>query len=107
MPKVINKMDNNSDEQFIIMQDVIEYKRQDIKANKKGYDDKMTKVAEESKSMLESAVTAMMDQISMLKPFPYQKYSPNPPDPTTLVPANSRSPPLDSQHSTKLVACGL
>ena len=36
-------MDNNSDEQFVIMQSTIESKNQEIKANKQYYDEKIMK----------------------------------------------------------------
>ena len=46
MPKVSNKMENKSDEQFIIMQSVIETNKQEMKDNKKDSDEKMTKFIE-------------------------------------------------------------
>ena len=56
MPKVTNNMDNNSDEQFIIMQAAIEYNKQEIKANKQDSDDKMMNLTEDFKPMLASTI---------------------------------------------------
>ena len=39
MPKLSNKIDNKYDEQFIVVQTTIEANKQDIKANKKYFDD--------------------------------------------------------------------
>ena len=46
MPKGSNKMENKSDEQFIIMQAVIETNKQEMRDNKKDSDEKMTKFIE-------------------------------------------------------------
>ena len=40
MPKVSNKMDKNSDEQFIIIQAEIDSNKQEMKANKQDSDEK-------------------------------------------------------------------
>ena len=56
---------------------------------------------------LKAILAEITDQINTLKSFPNQKYSPNPTDPTTVVPAKSRSPPLDGGNFTKMVVCGL
>ena len=42
-------MDNKSDEQFIITKASIEANKQEIKANKQGYDEKMIKLTEDFK----------------------------------------------------------
>ena len=73
-----------------------------MKSKKQDYDDKMMKATEYFKAMLKSAVTSMMDHINMLKPSPAQKDSSNPPDPTTVVPANRRNPLLDGGKYTKI-----
>ena len=52
--------------------------------------------------MLTSTIILMMDHINMSKLSPYQNDPPKPQDPTTVVPANRRSPPLDSGHYTKI-----
>ena len=91
-------MENNYDEQFIIMQTVIEASKENIKSNKKDSDDTMTKFTEESKAML----AEITYHINSLKSSPTQKYSPNPPDPSNVVPTYRRSPPLDGGHSTKV-----
>ena len=44
----------------------------------------------------------MMDHTNYSKLSPSQKDTSNPPDPTTMVLANRRSPPLDGGHSTKI-----
>ena len=65
-----------------------------IESNKQDPDDKMMKVTEDLKAMLESAIMSMMDHINMLKPSPAQIDSPKPPDPNTVVPSNRRIPQL-------------
>ena len=47
-------------------------------------------------------IVELMDQINNLKSSPTQKLKKNPPDPTTMVPANRRDPPLDIGKSTKI-----
>ena len=44
MPKGRNKINKNSNEQFIVMQYSIEANKQDIKSNKKDSDKKMMKL---------------------------------------------------------------
>ena len=46
MPQVANKMENNYDEKFIIMQSADEYNKQEMKSNKQESDEKMTKLSE-------------------------------------------------------------
>ena len=43
-----------------------------------------------------------MDHINMSKSSTDHKYPPKPQEPTTVVPVNSRTPPLDAGHSTKI-----
>ena len=43
MRKVRNSIDNNYDEHFIIVKAAIEANKQDMKAKKQDYDEKMTK----------------------------------------------------------------
>ena len=43
-----------------------------------------------------------MDQTNNLRFSPAQKDTLNPTDPTTVVPANRRAPPLDGGYSTKI-----
>ena len=50
MPKGSNKMYNNSDEQFINMQYIIQSNKQYMKANKQDYDEKMMKITEDFKN---------------------------------------------------------
>ena len=52
-------------------------------------------------------IESMMDQIKISKYSPDKKYSPKAQDPTTVVPANKKSTPLEGGNSTKMVACGL
>ena len=89
-------MDNNSDEKLLIMQDTIEGNRQDS-------DEKTKELTED----LTETITTMMDQIKKLKYSLEQKYSPKVRDPTTMVLANKRDPPLEGGNSTKMVSCGL
>ena len=46
MPKWINNTENNYDEQLITIQAAIEYNKQEMKSNKKGSDEKITKFTE-------------------------------------------------------------
>ena len=57
----------------------------------------MENFTEEFKEML----TAITDQINTLKYNKTQKDSPNPPNPTNVVPTNRKSPTLDGGKSTK------
>ena len=92
-------MDNNSDEQFIIVQVTTE-------ANKQDSDEKITKLIEDFKAMIASSIASITDKINTLKSFPTHNDSPKPPDTTTVVPANRRDPPLDGGQK-KLVPFGL
>ena len=91
-------MENESDEQFIIMQAPIESNKQDMKSGKKYSDEKIIKFPEEFKAIL----AEITDQINTLKSSPNQKDSTNPPDPTNVVPTNSRAEPLDGVKSMKI-----
>ena len=51
---------------------------------------------------LTSMITSVMDQIKISKYSPDQKDSPKNQDPTTVSPANKRSPPLEGGYSTKI-----
>ena len=44
----------------------------------------------------------MMDQTNNSKSSPNQKVTSTPTDPTTMVPSNSRAPPLEGGHYTKI-----
>ena len=44
----------------------------------------------------------MTDQIKISKYSPGKNYSPNPQDPTTVVPDKTREPPLEGGNSTKI-----
>ena len=46
MPKGSNNMENKSDENLIIMQAAIESNKQEVRANKQYYDEKMIKSTE-------------------------------------------------------------
>ena len=63
-------MDNNSDEQFIIMQAKIESNKQETKTNKQYSDEKMMNLTEKFKAMIESSITSIMDHINTLKYLP-------------------------------------
>ena len=98
MKKVSNSMDNQSYEQFIIMQATIESNKQEIKINKQDSDEKMTKFIEDFKAILGS----ITDQIKTLKSSPNQKGWPKSLDPTTVLPANKRAPPLEGSQFKKI-----
>ena len=76
-------MDNKSYDQLLIMQSMID-------TNRKNSDEKIKKLTEYPTAM----ITSMMDQIKMLKSSPDKKDSPNNQDPTTVVSANNKAPPL-------------
>ena len=73
-----------------------------MESNKQDYDEKMMKLTEYFKAMLASSITSITDHINTFKYSPTQKYSPTPPYPTTVVPDNKNSPPLDGGQSTKI-----
>ena len=94
-----------SDEQFLSIQSTIE-------ANKKNADEKQINTAEkqmktdekitELTETINNLTAFMMDQANNSKSSPTQKDTSTPPDPTTVVPANKRVPPLEGVHSTKI-----
>ena len=61
------------------------------------------KLMEDFKSMLISTIKSMMDQVNILKPLTSHNYSPKSQYPTTVVPSNSRAPPLDGGPSTQII----
>ena len=96
-------MDNTSNEKFIITQAKIGANKQEIKSNRQESDEKMTNLTEEIKPMLASSTTPITNNINTLKSFQTKKDSPNITDPTTVVLANRKAPPLDGGKSTKIV----
>ena len=94
-------MDKKSDEQLLIIKSTIEANRQDTYEKKTKTDEKLTNITEDLKVLI-ATITSMMDQTKNSKDSPGQKDTQNPPDPTTLVPANRRSPSLYGGHSTKI-----
>ena len=52
--------------------------------------------------MIALSITSITDHINTLKSLPTQKYSRNSPDPTNVVLANNKVPPLDIGHSAKI-----
>ena len=98
MPKLINKTDNKSDEQFIIMKSAIEFNKQEMKSNRQDSDNKMMKLTKYVKVML----AEITDHINTLKFPPTQKDLLNSLEPTTVVLANTRDPPLDGGKSKNI-----
>ena len=94
-------MDNRSDEQFLIIQATIESNRQETYDKQINTDKKLTNITEDL-NFLTEIITSMMDQTNNSKFSPAQKDTSNPPDPTTVVPANRRDPPLDRVLSIKI-----
>ena len=84
MPTGRNKTDNKSDDQLLIMQATIE-------ANRQYYHEKMNHLTEDLTVM----TTSKMDHITASKSLPEKMDSPKAQDPTTVVPANKRVPPLE------------
>ena len=97
-------MDNNSYEQFFVIQATVEYNKQQADEKKMKPNGKQMKTDEKLTQIIENLkfLTAfMMDQTNISKFFPAQKDALTPPDPTTVVIANRRDPPLDGLHYTK------
>ena len=64
----------------------------------------MTKLSEDFKTMF-AVVSDQINKsnhINTISSSPTHKDALTPPDPTTLVPDNRRSPPLEGGHSTKI-----
>ena len=104
MKKVGNKMDNKSDEQFLVVQDEIDVNKQETEKKEINTDEKLTHITEDLK-VLTATITSIMDQNKNSKFSPAQKNTSNPPYPTTVVPYNRKFPPLDGRNSTKI--CGM
>ena len=87
-------MENESEEHFIVI----------LKDYKQHTDEKMTKLSEDFKIIFAvlSDQIKKLNHINTMSSLPTQKETPNTPDPTTVVPDNSRAPPLGGGHSTKI-----
>ena len=80
------------------MKAAIEANKQVMKPNKQGYDEKMTQITVKFETMF----AVISNQISTLSYSPTQKDTLTHLDPTTMVPANNRAPPLEGGHSNKI-----
>ena len=69
-----------------------------IDANRQDYDEKIKNLTEDLTEMIAS----MMDQIKISKHSPDKNDSPKAHNPTTVVPANNKAPPLEGRHYTKI-----
>ena len=96
-----SNMYNNPDEQFLIIQSKIEANMQETDEKQTKTDEKLTNTIEDLK-VLTKTITSMTDQTNNSKFSSYQKYTLNPPDPTTVVPDNRRASPFDGGKSTKI-----
>ena len=67
-------------------------------ANRQDSTEKMKNLTED----LTAIIASIMDQMKISKLSPYKKDSPKYHDPTTLVPDNKNSPPLEGGCSTKI-----
>ena len=67
----------------------------------------MNNLTEDLKSMITSTITSTMCQIKNYKSLLYQNDSPKSEAPNIVVSGNSITPPLNSGHLQKLVACGI
>ena len=94
-------MNNRSYEQFLVIQAKIDANKQETDGKQMKTDQKLTQLAEDLK-VLTLTITSMMDQNNNSKFSPSQKGTLDTPDPTNMVPANRRAPPLDEGHSTKI-----
>ena len=66
MQKGGNNVDNKSDEQFLIIQSLIEANRQETDEKQMNTDEKLTKITEDLK-VLTATITSMMDQTNNYK----------------------------------------
>ena len=73
-----------------------------MKFNSQDSGEKMMNITEYLKAMLTSTTTSTRDKINMSKTSPEQKDWPKAQDPTNVVLANRRDPPLDGEHYTKI-----
>ena len=73
-----------------------------MKSKNQDPDKNILKIIEDFKAVLVSIITLRMYQINMLKYSPAQKDSTKPHEPTTMVQAKRRAPPLDGENSTKI-----
>ena len=86
-----NRINNKSDNQLIITQTTIEADKQDS-------DERTKKLT----SDLTEMITSIMDQIKISKYSPEKRDSPKAEDPTTVVPANKKAPPLQGGNSMRI-----
>ena len=94
-------MDNKYYEKLLIMPAKIE-------ANRKESNDKIKNLTEDLKAIITSTITWIIFQINISESFPYHKDSPKAQDPTNMVPANRKDPPLDGGDYTKIgVMCNI
>ena len=91
-------MEKNYDEQFIIMQAVIEANKWEMRSNKQDSGEKMTQFIVK----FETILAVISSHINTLEHSPTQKDTSNPLDPTIVVTANRKAPPLDGGNSTKI-----
>ena len=91
-------MDNKSNEQLLIIQSTVESNKQETNEKQMKTDEKLAQITENLKVL----TALMMDQTNNLKLSSAHKDASNPPDPTTMVPANRRDPPLDGGIYTKI-----
>ena len=91
-------MDTNYDEQFLVIAATIESKKPAAAEKQTKTDEKLTLLTEN----LQVLTAFMMDQTNISKSSPDQKDASTPPEHTTVVPNNSRDPPLEGGNSTKI-----
>ena len=76
------------------MHATIEANKQDMKANKQDFDEKMMNLTEDFKLMLASTITSIIYQNNVYKSSPSHKYSPKALDPNTVIQSDKRDPPF-------------
>ena len=91
MPKGSNNMENKNEDQFILMKEEIENNKQEMKSEMKDIKETLNKIT-----------TFMIDQTNISKSSPAQKDTSTPPDPTTTVQTNRKTPPLEGGISNKI-----
>ena len=99
-------MDTKSDEQFLVIEAIIEAKKQESDKNHKETADKITLLTENQKETTETLKLILaeikIDKNNISKSSPAQKDTSTPPNPTTTVHTNRRDTPLEGGISDKM-----
>ena len=106
MTKGGNKMYTKSDEQFLVIKATIKSNNQESNNNHNNTDEKLTILTDNQKDTNETLKLLLaemkIDKNNISKSYPSQKDTSTTPDPTTMLPANRRDPPLDGGQYTNI-----